>query len=71
MKVGDLVIMPGSGLRGDVTGIVIKMPFVGPDGRKQQTPRVGIFWTDGDGGIDWEPMAWLKVISEAPERPEH
>ena len=73
MKVGDLVIMPGNAtpFTSEAPGIVIKMPFVGPDGRKQQTPRVGIFWTDGDGGIDWEPMAWLKVISEAPERPEH
>ncbi|MCS5572595.1 MAG: hypothetical protein NZ789_06630 [Pseudomonadales bacterium] len=72
MKVGDLVIMPGNASLGsEAPGIVIKMPFVGPNGERQQTPRVGIFWTDGDGGIDWEPMAWLKVISEAPDRPEH
>lgn len=71
MKVGDLVIMPPASEGSQAIGIVIKMPFVGPDGRKQQTPRVGIHWMDGDGGIDWEPMAWLKVVSEAPKRPEH
>ena len=66
MKVGDLVHMPGSaGLGGDATGIVVKMPFIGPNGEKQQTPRVGVFWSDGGGVIDWEPMAWLEVINES------
>ncbi len=67
MKVGDLVIMPGSAFRDgevleDVMGIVIKPTFVGPNGERQQTPRVGVMRSDGKG-IDWEPASWLKVIS--------
>ena len=70
MKVGDMVIMPGSCVRrgegnGYSPGIVVELPFVGPDGEKQQTPRVRIHWTDGDGGLDWEPMHWLEVVSES------
>ena len=73
MKVGDLVIMPGSCYRdngrsideGPSVGVVVKMPFVGPNGEKQQTPRVGVYWGDGEGHVDWEPMNWLKVVSEA------
>ena len=68
MKVGDLVIMPGSsyhdGEYGPATGVVIELPFVGPNGETQQTPRVGILWSDGEG-IDWEPETWLEVISES------
>ncbi len=63
MKVGDLVIMPGSVSRDEESvGIVVKLPEAG---EKQQTPRVGIFWADGAGQVDWEPMAWLKVINES------
>ncbi len=62
MKVGDLVIM--SRVESSVVGLVVKMPYVGPDGEKQQTPRAGIYWMDGDG-VDWEPMGWLEVISES------
>ena len=67
MKVGDLVHMPGSRIRsedgGDSLGVVVKMPYVGPKGEKQQTPRVGIYWMDGGDQVDWEPMCWLKVIN--------
>jgi len=66
MKVGDLVTMPGRGwLKREATGIVVKMPFVGPNGEKQQTPRVGIYWMDGAVQVDWEPMAWLEIVSES------
>ncbi|MAG26719.1 hypothetical protein CMI47_14350 [Candidatus Pacearchaeota archaeon] len=67
MKVGDLVMMPGQTLRhGEKpsTGIVIELPFVGPNGERQQHPRVGILWSDGDG-VDWEPKAWLEVVNES------
>ena len=66
MQVGDLVIMPGSVHRDceGAVGLVVAPPFVGPNGERQQTPRVGILWSDGEG-IDWEPQAWLKVISES------
>jgi hypothetical protein len=66
MKVGDLVRMPGSGgLKREAIGIVAKMPFVGPNGEKQQTPRVGIYWMDGGDQVDWEPICWLEVINES------
>ena len=69
MKVGDLVHMPGpAGLGGDATGIVVKMPPVGNDGkvhRDRGTPKVLVFWSDGDGVSDWEPMEWLEVINES------
>jgi hypothetical protein len=66
MKVGDLVHMPGSRIHNGKAaslGVVVKMPYVGPKGEKQQTPRVGIYWMNGDQ-VDWEPMCWLKVINE-------
>jgi len=67
MKVGDLVIMPGSVFRdgddGRALGVVVEPSFVGPNGETQQTPRVGVLWSDGEG-IDWEPETWLEVISE-------
>lgn len=65
MKVGDLVIMPGSVPRDceGAVGLVVAPPFVGPNGERQQTPRVAVLWSDGEG-IDWEPQAWLEVISE-------
>ena len=68
MKLGDLVTMPGTWIRnmddGNGLGMVVELPFVGPNGETQQTPRVGILWSDGEG-IDWEPETWLEVISES------
>jgi hypothetical protein len=63
MKVGDLVTMPNSQWNLG-PGIVAKMPYVGPNGEQQQTPRVGVIWLEGDGCVDFEPMPWLEVISE-------
>jgi hypothetical protein len=63
MKVGDLVIM--SRVESSVVGLVVKMPYIGPNGEKQQTPRVGVYWMDGEGHTDWEPMNWLEVVSES------
>ena len=64
MKVGDLVHMPNSQWNLGA-GIVAKMPYVGPNGEQQQTPRVGVIWLEGDGCVDWEPITWLEVISES------
>ena len=64
MKVGDLVHMPNSQWSLGA-GIVAKMPYVGPNGEQQQTPRVGVIWLEGDGCVDWEPITWLEVISES------
>ena len=63
MKVGDLVIM--SRVESSVVGLVGKMPYRGRNGEKQQTPRVGVYWMDGEGHTDWEPMNWLEVVSES------
>ena len=61
MKRGDLVqYLCASGLREpNCMGGVVKMPLVGPNGETQQTPRVGVLWSDGNGKIDWEPLSWL------------
>ena len=62
MNVGDLIRMRGGQ---PATGIVIKMH---PDDSNEKPsllrPRVGVFWSDGGGVIDWEPMHWLEVVSE-------
>jgi hypothetical protein len=61
MKVGDLVTMPGQTLsEGEKpsVGIVVEPPS------RQQTPRVGVLWADGEG-VDWEPACWLEVINES------
>ncbi len=62
MKVGDLVVMPDREgvnlIRKDLTsGIVVDDKVV--------RNRIGIFWADGDGQIDFEPVKWLEVISES------
>ena len=69
MKRGDLVqYLCASGLREpNCMGVVVKMPLVGPNGETQQTPRVGVLWSDGNGKIDWEPLSWLveaEVVNE-------
>jgi hypothetical protein len=57
VKVGDLVKFKGSDL---VIGIIVDLNLPNPPNTLN---RVGILWTDGDG-IDYEPKAWLEVISE-------
>jgi len=61
MKVGDLVMMPGATLaegEQQPTALVVEPPS------KQKTPRVGVLWSDGEGIVDWEPVAWLEVLKE-------
>jgi hypothetical protein len=63
MKVGDLVTME-EGLKGKIVfsglGVVVDMRRRKYDEHRR---RVGIFWCDGGGTIDWEPMGWLEVVS--------
>jgi len=68
MKVGDLVMMPDDAGKPEelrelvqhaVPGIVVDT-----DTCAGKTNRVGIMWMDGDR-VDWEPRAWLVVISES------
>jgi len=69
MKVGDLVQMPcalvfGQSVMGESpsVGIVVNL---GPVPHRPNTlNRVGVLWPDGEG-VDYEPKAWLEVISES------
>jgi len=65
MKPGDLIHMPGqtllNGEEVPAIGVVIDI-----EPRHLHDKRVGIMWTDNWGNVDWEPKAWLEVIS----RPE-
>ena len=59
MKVGDLVIMPGeSHMAGEEmsVGLIVESP------RASKPMRIGVMW-NGETTIDWEPIAWLEVIS--------
>jgi len=63
VKVGDLVTMPGSCYRDDpdseTIGVVVKLPQP-----TDSSKRVGVYWMDGEGHVDWEPVDWLEVINE-------
>ncbi len=59
MKVGDLVIMPGS--IEPVTGIVLRKKS---DDEKHGLGRIEVYWVE-DAEASWEPKKWLKVISES------
>ena len=67
MKIGDLVRLPVStGYWGDYNpiGIVVKLPWVGPNGETQQNPRYGVLWSNRPNVIAWEPKCWLEEINE-------
>ena len=56
MQVGDLVVF-----RSDtVPGIIVAQR---PDEEKTKVPRIGVWWVDCQS-VSWEPMEYLKVISE-------
>ena len=57
MRVGDLVKMKTN--ETGLLGIVMK---IHPRGAGR-TAQVGIKWIGGSGKIDWEPHAWLEVVS--------
>lgn len=59
IKKGDLVKMVthDTGL----LGIVVEMHPRGAG----RTAQVGIKWIGGSGKVDWEPQAWLEVVSES------
>jgi len=60
IKKGDLVRMHthDTGL----VGIVIDRH---PKAISTTPAQVGIMWTGGSGKMDWEPEAWLEVVSES------
>ena len=61
MKVGDLVIMPGS--IEPVRGVVLQTEPNDWRGRPQRT-RVKVYWIE-DAEASWEPKKWLEVVSAA------
>lgn len=62
MKVGDLVIMPGS--MEPITGIVLNTKKEGYVRGRIRSDRVKVFWVE-DGEASWEPIKWLEVVSES------
>ena len=59
IKKGDLVKMATHDT--GMLGIVVEMY---PRGMGR-TAQVGIRWIGGSGKVDWEPQAWLEVVSES------
>jgi hypothetical protein len=62
VKVGDLVKREFSTRA--VIGVVVVPVFVGPNGERQQLPRVKVLWSNGHG-LQWEPVSWLEIVSES------
>ena len=60
VKTGDLVRMKSheTGLVGIVVGRYPKAISTTPS-------QIGIKWFGGSGKVDWEPEAWLEVVSES------
>ena len=69
MKVGDLVI-PRAWACGDMAGdnmsigIIVEETDPRLHNGSKRRKRVGVMWVDGGGVVDFEPKAWLEVISE-------
>ena len=59
IRAGDLVKM-----KTHDTGFVGLVLDVHPS-ELHKSVQVGIKWFGGSGKIDWEPEAWLEVISES------
>ena len=57
MKVGDLVLF-----RSDtVPGVIVAERRENPDYRNH---RIGVLWMDSTNEVCWEPVEYLRVISE-------
>jgi hypothetical protein len=65
MKAGDLIHMPGQTLLpGDeVPSVGIVIDDDPPSAVSSN--RIGVMWADNWGQVDYEPKAWLEVVSEA------
>ena len=62
IKVGDLVRVRDYDT--NLIGIVLEKEGT-PGLNVSTTPQIGIKWFGGSGKIDWEPEAWLEVVSES------
>ena len=65
MQVGDLVIMPGAVLADGETQCVGIVVADDDQSFGRNRKHIGIVWTDGGGAVDYEPQAWLEVVSES------
>ena len=57
IKIGDLVKVKDYDT--DLVGIVVDRDY------HRSSIQIGIKWFGGSGKMDWEPEAWLEVISES------
>jgi hypothetical protein len=66
MKVGDLVKMKthDTGLVGIVVDTYPRIAERATPTERAH-PQIGIKWFKGSGKVDWEPEAWLEVVSES------
>jgi len=67
MKAGDLIHMPGQTLqKGEFPSLGIVIDDV-PSFRTENSTRgrIGVMWVENWGNIDYEPLDWLEVVSEA------
>ena len=62
IDIGDLVWMPkhGDDQTIDMIGVVVEMPLDGTWDAKHR--RIGVFWADGSGIVDFEPIDWLEKV---------
>ena len=60
IKIGDLV-----GMKTHHTGHVGIVVGRHPVAISTTPTQIGIKWLRGSGEVDWEPEAWLEVISES------
>ncbi len=66
VKTGDLVRMKTH--ETGLVGIVVdKYPRVVERSTPTERahPQIGVKWFGGSGKVDWEPEAWLEVVSES------
>ena len=60
VKIGDLVRM-----KTHDTGLVGIVVDKYPRCNSTHAPQIGIKWLRGSGKVEWEPEAWLEVVSES------
>ena len=60
IKTGDLVKMRSTMYDSKLVGIVLDRSH------STNSTQIAITWFGGSGSVDWEPEAWVEVVSTAP-----
>lgn len=62
IDIGDIVWMPKNidDQTIDMIGIVVEKPKSGTWDANHR--RIGVFWADGSGIVDFEPIEWLEKV---------